>query len=74
MVQALLGDEFTHVVVSVDLVNLTVFMSEVALASMRANFGRKERFAVLIAPASNFFGLESRRVSNEFVIRVSELA
>ena len=74
VVQALLGDEFTHVVVSVDLVDLTVFVAEVALASMRTHFGCKERFAVLIAPASNFFGLESCRVRNEFVIGVSELA
>ena len=73
-VHALLENELCHIVVPVNLVDLTVFVTEVALAAVGTHFGRKERFAVLIAPASNFFGLESRRVSNEFVIRVSELA
>ena len=57
-----------------NLVDLTVLMSEVALATMWAHFGRKERFAVFVTPASDFFGLEGGGVSGQFVVSVCELA
>ena len=73
-VHALLDNEFCHIVVPVNLVDLTVFVTEVALAAVGTHFGRKERFAVLVAPASYFLGFERGSVRIELVVGVSKLA
>ena len=73
-VHALLENELCHIVVPVNLVDLTVFVTEVALAAVSTHFGRKERFAVLVAPACYFLGFECRSVGTELVVGVSKLA
>ena len=74
LVHALLQDELCNIVVPVDLFDLTVFVSEVALAAVSTHFGRKERFTVLVASAGNFFGFESGSVGAELVVGVCKLA
>ena len=73
-VHALLHDKLCDIVVPVNLFDLTVFVSEVALAAVCTHFGRKERFTVLVAPASDFLGFERCSVRAELVVGVRELA
>jgi len=74
LVHALLANELCHVEVPVNLVDLTVFVTEVALVAMRTHFSRKERFTVLAASASYFLGLESGSEGAELVVGVCKLA
>jgi len=74
LVHALLHDELCNIVVPVNLFDLTVFVSEVALFAVCTHFGRKERFTVLVAPASNFLGFESGGEGAELVVGVCKLA
>ena len=57
-----------------DLVDVTILMSECTFGSMNAVFDCEERFAVLIASPSLFFNFLSCLVSSKFFVIVGESA